>query len=276
MRVRLKGVNSRSKTLADETVITYYYAWKGGPRLEGRPGSPEFVASYERAHRERRAPTQNTLIALLRAYSDSEDFRSTAPRTRSDYVKQIEKIEREFGDFPLSALTDRRARGEFLAWRDRLALKSKRQADYSFSVFARVLSWSRDRGLIPLNPLEKIGRVYRATRAEKVWSESDEEVFVAAASEPLRLAFMLAVWTGQRQGDLLRIPWSAYDSGRIRLTQGKTGVRVVIPVGGPLKVLLDATKRQSPLILVNLDGKPWTPDGFRPWRGVLPPCRADR
>ena len=163
----------------------------------------------------------------------------------------------------MSALTDRRARGEFLAWRDRLALKSKRQADYSFSVFARVLSWSRDRGLIPLNPLEKIGRVYRATRAEKVWSESDEEVFVAAASEPLRLAFMLAVWTGQRQGDLLRLPWSAYDSGRIRLTQGKTGVRVVIPVGGPLKVLLDATKRRSPLILVNLDGKPWTPDGFR-------------
>jgi hypothetical protein len=40
-------------------------------------------------------------------------------------------IEREFGDFPLAALTDKRTRGEFLAWRDRLALKSKRRADYA-------------------------------------------------------------------------------------------------------------------------------------------------
>ena len=33
MRVRLKGVNSRSKTLADGTVITYYYLLC----VEGRP-----------------------------------------------------------------------------------------------------------------------------------------------------------------------------------------------------------------------------------------------
>ena len=36
-----------------------------------------------------------------------------------------------------------------------------------------------------------------------------------------------------------------------------------IPVGAPLKAMLDATTRRSPIVLVNSDGRPWTPDGFR-------------
>lgn len=203
------------------------------------------------------------LSVLLRAFHDSGDFALLAERTRFDYKRQFEKIESEFGDFPLAALADRRTRGEFLAWRDRLAVRSPRQADYAYTVLARVLSWAFDRGLVPLNPCEKAGRLYRGNRADKVWSEADEAAFMATASQPLQLALLLALWTGQRQGDLLRLTWTAYDGARIRLTQSKTGVRVVIPVGAPLKAALDATKRQSPIILVNLDGKPWTPDGFR-------------
>ena len=49
MRVVLKGIDSAVKRLADGSTRTYYYAWRGGPRLEGEPGSPEFVASYHAA-----------------------------------------------------------------------------------------------------------------------------------------------------------------------------------------------------------------------------------
>ena len=73
----------------------------------------------------------------------------------------------------------------------------------------------------------------------------------------------MALWTGQRQGDLLRLPWSAYDGRTIRLKQSKTGARVTIPVGAPLKAALDAAERRSPIILLTIDGKPWTEDGFR-------------
>ncbi|MER9146964.1 hypothetical protein NKH92_30445 [Mesorhizobium sp. M0871] len=44
----------------------------------------------------------------------------------------------------------------------------------------------------------------------------------------------------------------------IRLQQSKTGTRVVIPVGGPLKALRDKVGQ----ILLNSDGVPWTSDGF--------------
>jgi hypothetical protein len=46
MRVRLKGLNRAKVKLANGERITYYYARRGGPRLVGEPGSPEFIASY--------------------------------------------------------------------------------------------------------------------------------------------------------------------------------------------------------------------------------------
>ena len=44
--VRLKGLNRTRKRLANGRIATYYYAWKGGPRLPGNPGSPKFVDAY--------------------------------------------------------------------------------------------------------------------------------------------------------------------------------------------------------------------------------------
>ena len=67
MRVRLKGINSKRKTLADGRSVTYYYAWKGGPRLLGSPGTPEFVAAYNEAVRHRSAPPVGTLSHFLQS-----------------------------------------------------------------------------------------------------------------------------------------------------------------------------------------------------------------
>ena len=65
----------------------------------------------------------------------------------------------------------------------------------------------------------------------------------------------------------MRLPWSSYDGDKIRLKQNKTGVRVVIPVADPLKVLLNSEPRRSPIILTQRHGKPWTADGFSSsWR----------
>ena len=53
MRIRLKGLNSKRKKLADGSYRTYWWAWKGGPPLHGEPGTPEFVASYNAAVAEK-------------------------------------------------------------------------------------------------------------------------------------------------------------------------------------------------------------------------------
>lgn len=148
-----------------------------------------------------------------------------------------------------------------------MAASSRRQADYAYSVLALVLAWAFNRGLVTVNPCERGGKVYRSHRVENVWSDDDKSAFMGSAPEHLRLAFMLALWTGQRQGDLLRLPWSAYDGTRVRLKQSKTGARVSIPIGQPLKVLLDAAKRKAITILATEAGTSWTESGFRAsWR----------
>jgi integrase len=263
MRIRLKGINSITKTLAGGTRRTYWYAWKGGPPLHGEPGTPEFIASYNEAAARKVVPPRGTLLSVMQAYQASEDFLSLAPRSRSDYVGKIKIIEKDFADFPLSALSDNRTRGIFKAWRERLAVLSRRQADYAWVVLARVLSWGMDRGLVAANPCARGGRLYRGSRAEKIWTPADEAAFLERAPSHLHLPLLLALWTGQRQGDLLRLPWSAYDGTHIRLRQSKGGARVVIPVGTPLKIALDATPKRSTIMLTTSDGKPWTPDGFR-------------
>jgi integrase len=274
MRIKLKGLHPAYAKLADGTRKKYWYAWKGkgAPRLQGEPGSPEFIASYNAAVATKIASPEGRLLRLLQDYQRSQNFLGLRDRTRADYVVQIKKIEIKFGDMPIKALADRRARGVFMDWRDELALKSPRQADYTWTVLAAVLAWAKDRGKIPVNPCERGGRVYHGTRVDNVWSIEDEERFLRSAPSHLHLPLLLALWTGQRQGDLLRLPWSAYDGRAIRLRQSKSirkgarrPVSVTVPVGAPLKEALDiaARTKRSPIILTTMDGTPWTPDGFR-------------
>jgi integrase len=263
VRVRLKGINHATKRLADGTLRTYWYAWRNGPLLRGEPGSPDFVASYNEAVAEKRTPPAGRLMALIMQFQESDDFRNLAPETRRGYTNMITRIEKEFCDFPLAALTDRRTRGVFMAWRDKLALTSRRQADYAWTVLARILSWGVDRGHALANPCARGGKLYRANRVDKIWTPQDEALFLERAPTQFHLALTLALWTGQRQGDLLRLTWSAYDGTHIRLRQSKTGRRVVIPAGAPLKALLDATPRVSPLIVTTSEGRPWGTNSFQ-------------
>ena len=177
MRVRLKGINCATKRLADGRRVTYWYAWRNGPLLRGEPGTPEFIASYNEAVARKVTPSADVLFSILQGFQASEAFRGLAERTRQDYASKIKLIERKFGTFPIAALSDRRTRGVFREWRDQLALSSRRQADYAWVVLARVLSWALDGGLVTANPCERGGRLYRGTRADKVWSVDDEAQF---------------------------------------------------------------------------------------------------
>jgi integrase len=267
MLTRLKGINKVRKRLADGSFTLHYYLGrgKGAVKLDGKPGSPEFMASYNAALTQIKiAPTGN-LKGLLRAYEVSAEYKRLAVRTQLDYSQKITRIVDKFGTFPLKALADKRTRGLFLVWRDELARSSPRQADYVLMVLSIALTWAgpEGRGMIDANPLAKYKKLYSGSRAESVWSDDDESRLMAVASQPLQMALQLALWTGQRQGDLLRLPWSAYDGQRIRLKQSKGGKRVDIPVAGPLKAMLDAVPRVSTIILTNQDSVPWTADGFR-------------
>jgi integrase len=272
MRVRLKGIHRVRVKLASGATAEYYYAWRGGPRLVGEPGSPEFLASYTAAHASCREPDGSSFHSVIAGYKASQDFLGLSPRSKADYLQHIARIDQAFGDLPLGALDDARITRDFLEWRDSMA-HSPRQADYGWQVLMKLLSWARARGLTLYRPPERIERLYHADRSEKIWNKPDVAAFMAVASEPLQRALVLALETGQRQGDLLILPWSAYqpdEQGRlwVKLRQLKTGRQVNIPVTRQLRAVLEHTKRTSTVILTDARGRPWKPNTFRRSWGI--------
>jgi integrase len=174
----------------------------------------------------------------------------------------LTKAESEFGDMVIGALEDWRVRKDFLDWRERVARQSGfREADYRLSAISSMLTWAVERGRLSENHLKGFKRLYHSDRAEIIWLPEHIAAFMKVAPIELQQALLLALHTGQREGDLLRLPWSAYDGKTIRLRQGKSrrgqrlGQIIEIPCTAALRRMLDGMERASPLILSTATGR---------------------
>ena len=83
-------------------------------------------------------------------------------------------------------------------------------------------------------------------------------------------ATALALFTGQRQGDVLEMTWGAVKGGLVEVRQEKTGRRLVIPAHQSLLAVLAEVPRHSTRVLTNTRGLPWTKSGFKAsWQKAL-------
>src|SRR3974390_3416022 len=258
MRVHIKGVNTATKRLKNGTIKRYYYHRATGIRLQGEPCSPEFIASYARAEDAIKNRLAGTFAALVRAFTSSREFEQKAQSTQTEYKRMLRAAEDKFGTMPFGALNDPKVRGHFLDWHENTARKSgEREADNRLSAVSAMLTWAVDRRKLTDNHVKGFKRLYHGNRAEIIWLPEHIEAFLSTASEELHPALMLAMHTGQRQADLLKLPWSSYDGSCIRLRQGKArrankpGRLVEIPCTPALKEMLDTMKptAKSPLVL---------------------------
>jgi len=94
----------------------------------------------------------------------------------------------------------------------------------------------------------------------------------------------LVLYTSQRLSDVLIMRWSDINEGLIAVVQGKTTKKLWIPLHKQLKILLSTLEARlrerrgdagrdldlrycHESILLNMWGKPWTPDGFKARHG---------
>ena len=263
VRANIKGVFSTYKTLRDGTRRTYWYHRETGERLHGDPGSPEFIAGIAAAEKLIRDRLAGTFNNLVRLFTLSTEFETTlAASTRAEYRRMLTKAEAEFGDLPIAALDDPRVRREFMDWREKVARNSgEREADNRLSAISAMLTWAIERGHINTNHVRGFKRLYHADRSEIIWLPEHVAAFMRVAPIELQRALILALHSGQRQGDLLRLPWSAYNGSTITLRQGKArpgrspGPPVIVPCTAALRRMLDGMERTSPLILTTRTGQ---------------------
>ena len=259
VRINLKGV---AKVTAKGR--TYYYAWRGGPRLRGEPGSPEFIASYNEAVEQLRALDRNRFRFIVADYKGSADYKKLAESTRAQWGKWLDRITLHFGELRIAQF-DRpeKIRPVIRRWRSKWA-DHPRTADYGMQVLSRVLAHAVDLGSIAGNPCEGIKHLYNNDRSEIIWTDADLTLIKQTCSAEIAQAVDLAAHTGLRLGDLLRLSWSHVGDDAITLTTGKSRHRreAIIPLYRGLRNVLARIPKRATTILTSSKRRPWTADGF--------------
>jgi integrase len=260
VKVDLKGI---AKTRAKGH--TYYYAWRGGPRLRGEPGSPEFMTSYNEAVEQRRTPDKNRFRFAVTDYKNSAGYRKLAESTRMQWGKWLDRIGEYFGELSIAQF-DRpeKIRPVIRRWRNQWA-DTPRTADYALQVLSRVVAHAVDPlGKIAGNPCEGIAHLYKADRSEIIWADADITQIKSTCSAEIAHAVDLAAHTGLRLGDLLRLSWSHVGDDAIVLTTSKSKHRreAIIPLYDGLRAVLERIPKRATTILTSRRSRPWTVDGF--------------
>lgn len=261
--VELKGIHVVRMRLASGKVAEYHYAWRGGPRLSGEPGSADYITSFQEAHGARKTVPKGALRSIIAAFKAAPEYTSLGAHSLRAYASYLDDIEARFGDLPLAALEDPKVRRHFLAWRNSMAA-SPRKADYAVGVLKRVLGWAVENVEIAANHADRIGRLHKADRSDCIWSENDFAAFRVMASKELTWAVELAAHTGLRQGDLVRLAWTHYDGSSFALRTSKRGKEVLIPATKACRAIVGSIPKRQAVILTTERGKrPWTADGLR-------------
>lgn len=265
MRVHLSGINTVRKRLKDGSIRIHRYHRATGHPLRGEPGSPEFLADIAAAEKLLRDRLVGSFNGVVRDYSLSREFEKLADSTQREYRRMLTKAEVEFGDMPIAALDDPRVRQEFLDWRVKvLKASGEREADNRLSAISAMLTWARENGRIAANHLAGFRRLYSSDRSDKIWLPEHVEAFMRAAPVEMQRALIIALHTGQRQGDILRLAWTNYDGSALTLRQGKAkrvgrpAPIVTVPCTTTLRRMLDAIPRTAAVVLTTKTGRPWT------------------
>jgi integrase len=265
VETRLKGINKVRKLLADGSIRTHHYHRATRRPLPGKPGSIEFLEAFAAAEKSMHQRHAETVVDLIRAFTLSPEFEKRAESTRKEYRRMLTKAEEKFGAMPIAALDDPRVRQDLMSWRAEVARTSgDREADNRLSVVSAMLTWARDNGRVTANHITGFKRLHSSDRSDMIWLPEHIEAFMNIAPVELQRALILALLTGQRQGDLLRLTWTNYDGQLITLRQGKTRRRVDIPCTAALRRTLDALEKTSTtVILTTKNGLPWKARYFK-------------
>src|SRR3546814_7890770 len=148
MRVELTGIHKVSKRLAGGGLRTYYYAWRGGPRIQADLRDKDaFIAEFQR-HKRFKAPPEDkrVLSDLIRSYVAAADYTGLAAKTKEGYDTALARIQGKFGTMPIAALEEKGARSVIRQWRDEALAVSPRSADLTMAVFTKVLNFAREIG----------------------------------------------------------------------------------------------------------------------------------
>jgi integrase len=254
----------------------YYYFRKGpGAKPIRLPsfGTPEFEIEYQKALHGDVASSEvgstrtlpGTLNEAVVSYYKSLAFRDgLAKSSQSMRRTYLERFREKYGDSRLATMPS-----TFIVQMMN-TMEPFSARNWHKSVRA-LMQHAISVGLCKVDPTQGVKLPKIKSDGFHAWSETEIAQYEAhwAVGTKQRLVLALALYTGQRRGDLVRMGRQHIRNGAIEVRQEKTRSVLEIPLHSDLVAVLDATSGQHLILLTTKSGKAYRPsdlsDEFRIW-----------
>ena len=253
-------------------VVRHWYFRRNGRRWP-LPGNPytdaEAAAEYWRLHKETdggNKPIAGTsqrhgsgsFGGLVRDYLASGSFREKKASTQAEYRRVLEALAEHHGPKPVRLIERRHIR----RMRDERA-DTPGAANTIVRMLKLLLNFAFDDGLITANPAARM-KLFKVGEW-RAWTDDECAAFERrwACGTMERRAYALALYTGQRKGDLVLMTRAQRKDGFIRVVQGKTDEELWIPEHRDLSAQLASCEHMS--LLTTSQGKAFDAVYFGAW-----------
>lgn len=218
-------------------------------------GKDYAVALREWAKIEGRAPEAAGTFAAAAAEWSNTELVKVAAKTQKEYARAIDaRLSKVFGTMPLDAIKPRHVY-QYLTQH-----KAPTAANREIAVLSLIFNWARASGLTDApNPCAGIRRNHERGRDRYITDTEFRTLLKHAGRQDLRDAMLLAYYSGQRPGDVLRMEWSHIRAGALWVTQRKTRAALRIDIVGELARVIKQIRQRALVgttIVVSATGKP--------------------
>lgn len=203
---------------------------------------------------------EGTFGALAKLYRSSKGYLDLKPNSKTAIDRYLGRLEAAYAEAPLTEMTPEDIQVRVMDANS----DTPAAADMMLSILRTLYKFAlkRQRGLEDWT----VGiDQYNEHTEREPWPQHVLDAALASEDDLFRLAVTLALYTGQRPGDVCAMTWNRVNGDRISVRQQKTGTHLDIPMTTDLKAALATADRKHAVILTNRRGGPLKPDVLLRW-----------
>lgn len=256
--------------------VVFYYRVDKGPRTRlPAPADPTFKACYQAAVSgkpiKKQSDDPRTLAWLVGRYMESADWKELSDGTRRQRSNIFHNMLKDENGFPTDA-----AKARFKdVTSDSIAngLEDRRatpvQANNYLKAVVGLFKWAKKDNHVEINPTVDVDRLKVKSDGFPAWDESDVRLFCAKwkIGTPQRLALEIAMHTGLRRSDLVKVGRQHLRGNELSIRTEKTGALITVELPQRVLDIIEATPTGDMHFLVTSFGKPFSTPGFGNWFG---------
>lgn len=179
-------------------------------------------------------PSIKTFDVVSQRY-EREVIPTKARRTQTDNLKEIERLRAVFGRVMIESIKPHHVR----AYLDKRGESAKARANREKALLSHIINKAREWGYTDApNPCQGV-KGFKESGRDRYVSDAEFKAVWDKAGQTLRDAMDLALLTGQRPADVLKIQRADIHDGALWIVQNKTGAKRAIEVTGELAALID-------------------------------------